>query len=331
MPDQKINSLKGVFNFRNKQKIVTFLICLGLSSFLWLLNALEKHYTDRISVPVKYVNLPINKKSSERLPQKLDMTVSATGYTILQYKLRLLISPLLLDVNELTDHNLESKYISKYAIAANNHKEEIARQISNDMQIISIRPDSIYFNLSLVIAKKIKVRPVVKLTFYKQFTLKSAPFTNPDSVLVQGPRNILDTLKAVWTKPYSFEDLSHNLLRKVKLNLLPELSSTTKQVLLNIPVEQYTEAAFEIPIHVLNSPDSLLIKTFPGKVKVSCRLGLSEYNKLTANNFMAVVDYRNMSSTRSKLSVELNRFPKKVLAVDFFPKEVEYVIERKKQ
>jgi hypothetical protein len=330
MPDQKINLPKGLFNFRNKQEIYTFLICLGLSSFLWFMNALEKHYTDRISVPVKYVDFPKNKKSSERLPQKLDMTVSATGYTILQHKLRLLVSPLLLDVNELTDHNLESDYKSKYTIATNNHKEEIARQISNDMEIISIRPDSINFNVSPVINKKIKVRPVVKLTFYKQFTLKSPPFTNPDSIWVFGPQNILDTLKAVWTKPYFFEDLSHNLLRKVELNLLPELSSNTKQVLLNIPVEQYTEATFEIPIRVLNTPDSLSIKTFPGKVKVSCRLGLSDYSNITENNFMAIIDYRKISPTRSKLAVELNRFPKKVLAVDFFPKEVEYVIERKK-
>jgi hypothetical protein len=329
MPDQKINSLKDLFNPGNKEKVFTFLICLGLSFFLWFLNSLEKHYTDRISVPVNYINLPKNKKSSGQLPQKLDMTVSATGYTILQHKLKLLVSHLLLDVDELTDHNLENKYISKYTIATNKHKEEIARQISNDMEIISIRPDTIFFNMSLVIEKKIKVRPVVKLTFYKEFNLKSPPFTNPDSIWVRGPQNILDTMKAVNSRPYSFQNLSHNLLRQLKLDLLPEITSNTKEVLLNIPVEQYTEATFEIPIKVLNSPDSLLIKTFPSKAKVSCKIGLSEYNKLNGDNFMAVINYKDISRTGSKLPVELSRFPKKVLAVDFFPKEVEYVIERR--
>ena len=331
MPDQKINSLKYLFNPRNKEKVFTFLICLGLSFFLWFLNSLEKHYTDRISVPVNYINLPKNKKSSGKLPQKLDMTVSATGYTILQHKLQLLVAPLLLDVDELTDHNLENKYISKYTIATNNHKEEISRQITNDMEIISIRPDTIFFNMSLVIDKKIKIHPVVKLTFYKEFNLKSPPFTNPDSIWVRGPQNILDTMKAINSKPYSFQNLSHNLLRKVKLDLLPEITSNTNQVLLNIPVEQYTEATFEIPINVLNSPDSLLIKTFPSKAKVSCKIGLSEYDKLKGNDFMAVINYNDIPRTGSKLPVELRRFPKKVLAVDYFPKEVEYVIERRGQ
>ena len=67
------------------------------------------------------------------------MTVNATGYTILQHKLKLLISPLLLDVYELTDHNLENKYISKYTISTNNHKEKLPSRSVMIWQIISIR------------------------------------------------------------------------------------------------------------------------------------------------------------------------------------------------
>lgn len=329
MPDQKDNYIKELFDSRNKEKILTFLLCLALSVFLWFLNALEKHYTDRISVPVDYIDLPKNKEFSGQLPRKLDMTVSATGYTILQHKLQLLVSPLLLDVDELTDHNLDSKYISKYQIATNNHKEEIAKQVSNDMEILTIRPDTIYFNMSQIIEKKIKVRPVVKLNFYKEFNLKSIPYTNPDSLLVRGPAYILDTMKAVNTQSYSFQNLSHNLLRKVKLDLLPELTSNTKDVLLSIPVEQFTEVTFEIPVTVLNCPDSLTVKTFPSNIKVSCRIGLSEYNKINESNFTAVVNYRDILITGSKLPIELSRFPKKVLALDSYPKEVEYVIEHR--
>lgn len=331
MPDQKEKSLKELFNPGNKEKIYTFLLCMALSFFLWLMNALEKHYTDRISVPVNYIDLPKNKKSSGKLPQKLDMTVSATGYTILQHKLQFLVSPLELDVDELTNHNLDNSYISKYFIATNNHKEEIARQMSNDMEIISIRPDTILFNMSLVIGKKVKVHPVVNLTFSRQFNLKSPPFTNPDSIWVQGPQNILDTLSAVSTKPFYFQNLSQNLLRKVELDISPLITSNTKQVLLNIPVEQFTEVTFEIPIHVMNTPDSISVKTFPARVKVSCQIGLSQYSNLNGNNFMAVVNYRDIANSGLKLPVKLNRFPKQVLSVDYSPREVEYVIERKSE
>ena len=64
-----IDFFKSVFSIQFKEKVFVFLICLGLSSFLWFLNALDKHYTDRISVPVRYINIPVNKKSSGPLPK----------------------------------------------------------------------------------------------------------------------------------------------------------------------------------------------------------------------------------------------------------------------
>ena len=327
MLDRIDDFLKNVFSIRYKERVFVFLICLALSSFLWFLSVLDKHYTDRISVPVGYINLPKNKKPSGSLPKKLDLTVNASGYTILQHKLRLVFSPLLLDVDELTNNNLESKYISKYSISTNNHREDIAKQISSEMQIISIRPDSIHFNMSPLVDRKIRIHPVVKLTFDKEYTLKKPPFTNPDSVLVRGPQNILDTLSAVNTKAYEYKKLSHNLLRDVKLDILPELVSSTKQVLLNIAVEQYTEVTFEIPVNIINAPDSLIIKTFPGKVKVICRVGLSQYSKLSKNGFKAIINYKKRSQVNSKLSVQIDHYPEAVLSADYFPKEVDYIIE----
>jgi len=73
----------------------------------------------------------------------------------------------------------------------------------------------------------------------------------------------------------------------------------------------------------------MLIKTFPSKVKVTCRIGLSQYSKLNNSSFSAVVDYSHRSGVISKLQVILDRIPETVLSVDHFPKDVEYIIERK--
>ena len=125
------------------------------------------------------------------------------------------------------------------------------------------------------------------------------------------------------------KDLSHTVEQDVNLVLLPDLQSEISEVTVQIAVEQYTEVKFEIPILIINQPDSLLIKIFPAKVKVSCRVGLSQYNKLNNSSFMAVVDYSHRSEVLSKLRVILDRIPETVLSVDHFPKEVEYIIERK--
>lgn len=329
MLSRVVEYFKTEINAIRNGKAFVFLVCLALASFLWFLNALEKHYTDHITVPVRYINLPKNKDLTGKLPAKFDLTVDAFGYTLLRHKLSLSFSPILLDVNELTNNYLEDKFISKYSISTNGHKDEIAKQISSEIEIINIRPDSISFNVSNVIEKLVKVHPVVDVTFAREFILQKTPVVIPESILVRGPQEILDTLRYINTKPVEMKDLSHTVEQDVNLVLLPDLQSEISEVTVQIAVEQYTEVKFEIPILIINQPDSLLIKTFPAKVKVSCRVGLSQYNKLNNSSFRAVVDYSHRSEVLSKLRVILDRIPETVLSVDHFPKEVEYIIERK--
>jgi len=310
-------------------KAFVFLVCLALASFLWFLNALEKHYTDHITVAVRYINLPKDKDLMGKLPEKLELTVDAFGYTLLQHKLSLSFSPVLLDVNDLTNSYLENKFLSKYTISTNGHKEEIAKQISSEIEIISIRPDSISFNVSNIIEKQVKVQPVFNATFAREFIFQKPPVVHPESILVRGPQEILDTLSFIRTESIELKDLSNSIGRDVDLVLLPELKSEIDEVTVQFSVEQYTEAKFEIPLMIINQPDSLVIKTFPAKIKVSCRVGLSHYNTLNNNSFGAFVDYRHRSGVISKLPVVLEKIPETVLSVDYFPKEVDYIIERK--
>ena len=320
------NEIKAIRN----GKAFVFLVCIALASFLWFLNALEKHYTGHIIIPVRYVNLPKNKDLTGKLPEKLDLTVDAFGYTLLQYKLSLAFSPLLLDVNELTNNYLENLFLSKYSISSNAYKGELAKQISSDIEIISIRPDSITFKVSRVIGKLVKVHPVVNATFAREYILQKPPAAKPELILVRGPEEILDTLAEINTKPVELRNLSQTVVREAFILLTPELKSEVSKVSVQIAVEQYTEAKFEIPILIINQPDTLLIKTFPSKVKVICKVGISQYNKLNNSSFKAIIDYSHHSGVLSKLPIALGNLPENILSLDYSPKEVDFIIERKK-
>ncbi len=308
--------------------ILVFLICLGLSAFFWLLNSLEKRYTDRISVPVKYINLPKDKQLVGSLPKKLDLIVDGYGYTLLNHKLRLAFSPVLISVNDLTDNILENQNFSRYTIHTSAHKEEIEKQISSEIKIINIKPDTITFNFSYVIERKMKVEPNIGLTFGKNFILRATPYTQPDSVIVRGPVNIMDTMRAVRTRYETIKEVTHNIEKSVLLEQIEGLSYSEKKVALYIDIEQNTEAVFSVPVEVINVPDSINIKTFPGKVKVYCKVGLSSYKKLTENSFKVVADYRKIDRQANKVKVLLTQYPDILLSVDFSPQEVEYIIEK---
>lgn len=313
---------------RNGRAFV-FMVCLALASFLWFLNALEKRYTDHVSIPVKYINLPTNKDLTGKLPEKLDLTVDALGFSLLRLRFTPALSPILIDVNELSNNLLENNYLSKYSISTNSHKEEFAKQLSNEIGIISIRPDSITFKVSRLTEKLVKIHPVIAVTFAHEYILQKPPVANPSTVLVRGPIEIMDTIREIYTTPVELKNISQTQVYTASLILPTELKSKADHVSLVISVEQYTEAKFEIPVLILNQPDNLSVKTFPSKVKVICRVGISQYNKLNNKSFKAIIDYSLRSQILSKLSVTLVDIPDNVLSVDYFPKEVDYIIEKK--
>lgn len=314
------------FSYR---KVLVFVICLALASFLWLLNSLEKHYTSRIIIPVNYVNFPKDRQISVLLPRNFDLLVDAYGYTLLSYKLRMPFAPIQINVSELIDNVWEIYPKDKYTISTRNHLTEIEKQISSEIRILSIKPDSLVFNFSKIISKKIRVRPDIKINFENQYSLENEPATYPDSILVSGPKNILDTLKFVCTSYREFNKVARTIQQKIGINPPKGLKTNDNEVLLTIPAEQNTEVTFEVPIQIINTPSDILVKTFPGKVKVACRIGLSKYKKLDYSAFRATINYKTIDVSDARLPVIFESHSDVVLAVSYSPKEVEYILEQK--
>jgi hypothetical protein len=320
---------RKVKNF-SYQKALVFFVCLALSFFLWLLNSLEKHYSSRISVPVTYVDFPKDKQLFGSLPSNFDLMVDAYGYTLLSYKLRLVFSPILLNVSELVDNSLEKGGKYRYTISTVNHKEEIEKQISSEIKILSIKPDTLVFNFSKIVTRKIKVKPVIKLSFENQYSLANETITTPDSILVSGPGNILDTIKMIPTVFHEFSRLARSTDLRLNLQIPNGLESKVNDVNVSVAIEQNTEVNFEVPIQVINIPPDISIKTFPGKIKVVCRIGLSKYKKLDYRSFRAFINYDNISVKDTRLAVTLENHSSAVLSTSYSPREVEYILEHNK-
>jgi len=311
-------------------KAIVFIVCLALSSFLWLLNSLEKRYTSRISVPVKYVDVPKDKQLSSSLPPNFDLIVDAYGYTLLSYKLRLALSPILLNVSELADNIYDRGNKYRYTISTVNHKEEIEKQISSEIKIISIKPDSLVFNFSKIVSRKIRVKPNLKLSFENQYFLENEPFAIPDSLIISGPENLLDTMTTIFTAYQEFTKLNHTVEKIIAIQPIRGVTNEVSEVKLVVPVEQNTEVTFEIPLQVINHPPDIVLKAFPGMVKVTCRIGLSKYKKLDYSAFRAFIDYEKITDKAPRLAVNFENHSKVVLSASYAPREVEYILEHEK-
>ncbi|HYX09561.1 MAG TPA: CdaR family protein [Bacteroidales bacterium] len=333
MEEEILNRVRRGFSrekLKLNKKLLTFLFFLMLSIIFWLLSALNQNYTTTISYPVHYVNFPKNKVLVGKVPNKLTLNVNAHGYTLLKYKVNFRRIPIIFNVNSFSLYKAPGNETGKFYILTRFAKEKITNQLSSDIQLLDIMPDTLFFEFSSIIDKNVPVVPNVKVSFARQYMVKGEITSDPDSITVSGPHLILDTLSKVYTRFQQLDQINATTQRNLPLKSIDNVSFSQKRVLVTIPVEKFTEASIKVPIVPINLPDTLVMKLFPSEINVSYLVGLSDYDKVQPSSFRATVDYNSIAtSINNKLRVSVEMAPPFVRSVKYQPKNVDFVIEKK--
>ena len=315
---------------RQDRNVVVFLVFLVISTGFWFLNALRKEYTATLSYPVKLVNIPGGKMLPEDFKSRIEIKVKAGGFDILRYQLSNTFLPLTFDVSQMTP--VSSMDREGVFSVTNDEKNRIVGQLSQGMELIEVEPDTLFIPLIETSTAKLPVSIQADLGFEKQFLQAGNIILNPDSVVVSGPKKIVDTLQYVNARKLVFENLSDTVSTMVPLELPKQVKASSKKVMATVPVEPFTELNLRVPLKIIGLPDSLRIKTFPSEIQVSFRVGMSNYENISENQFHAVVDVSPIFGNESpdRLKIRLDRVPKHIESLSFSPIFVEYILEKKR-
>ena len=323
--------IKDVFDKKNikaNKKLATYMFFVVLATIFWFLNALSKEYTTTVNYPVTYKDFPSKKVLSNELPPKLELTVRAYGFDLLRYKLSFFQS-LDFPVNQYTNNKMEKVGENDFLFPTSRMTSQVATQLSSAISVTHISPDTINFQFSSLIEKKIPVHLNKELKFEPQFRLESDVVLKPDSVWVIGAKAIIDSVKQLDTELLQVKKLNENKTKKIGLVKIEGLDFVQKKVQVKLLVEQYTEAQKQISIHVINVPDSVFLRLFPHEIKLSYLVGLKDYEAISNEQFELEVDYLKIDTIRNKLQVSLKNSPMNVSNITFYPEEVGYLIEKK--
>lgn len=326
---ERIGKLKEKERVQLYKKLLVFLFFLFVAAVFWLLSALNREYTDEILYPVKYTNLPEDKILVNDLPESLILKVSGHGYSLLKYQLSKRLLPIVFDVNSFALNAIEDSISQKFYVLSRVARTRIASQISSDINILEIQPDSLVFEFSNISSKKLPVYPVLNLGYEQQFMLKGQMSIKPDTVRVSGPRTVIDTMQAAYTNELTIERLKETMTRTVGFVEIPQVRYENKRVSVSIPVEQFTEASIRVHILPVNVPEGLTLKLFPATINVFYHVALSDYDKIQPQHFMAIADYKEIERLNPlKINVQLTRFPDYILILRKYPESVDYIVEK---
>ncbi|TND08467.1 MAG: hypothetical protein FD123_2263 [Bacteroidetes bacterium] len=312
------------------RRFMTFLLCLGLSTILWFFNALSKDYPLTLRLSASYVNLPADRKTSNRLPDSLDIEVMASGFKMLGWSVNKHTDPVRIDLNTAR----RPKGSDYMYIAFQRDLERIGRQFSKGVKVVRIQPDTIWFSFAPRAAKTIPVRANLDIKCKPGYRISDSIKITPATVEVTGQGELVQKITFVETDMKRFTEVDKNIKAVVRLQPSPEfrqLSFSPATVTVEIPVYRFTEASAEVPVTVEHVPDGVRLQLLRKKVKITYNVPLEQADSVDASMFRAVIDYRKAEKGGSPAKVQITRKPVFISNIRVEPEKVEFVIIGKKK
>lgn len=309
------------------RKFISFLFCILISAFFWLMLQLSKDYTIEIKFPVSYINLPADKVIANMLPATIDVDINSSGFNLMLYKFKRKKETLLIDIKDAKA--LPEK--NQYSLSTNSRIDKITAQFGSDIKVMKVYPDIIQLNFNKKVVRKVPVKVNLKLTFDNGYQQTDSIKIAPDFIRISGAADIIDKIDFVETEPFLLKNVHDSMNLELviskagNLKLVDVLQPTVQA---KINVAKFTEGSLELPIEYENLPLGYSLKIFPDKVTVKYQVAFQNYEKINSLQFRAVVDYANVERGSNKLKVQLLKSPAEVRAVRINPEKVEYIIRK---
>lgn len=330
MNDQLKNVRGGIDrlkDFGTSKRFYAFLICLVISTCIWLLIALSKNYTTVIRFPVVYANLPTEQVVTNELPEEVSLQVQSYGFQLLSYKV-FGGAPITIDAADYESKPLGNIYTS--FVLTKSLLNEISDQLDGETNVTRVWPDTIFMNFSDLMDKQLSVRPIIDLTFKDQFKQLGEIKIDPATVFVSGPVSVLDTMEYLYTLPITMNDVSEDVTVTTRYTVsnIKDMEFSNDGVLVTVPVDEFTEGDMEVEIIAVNVPAGYDYKVFPSQAIISYNVGMKDYDRIRAEMFQAVVELPDSADRvgQTEFQLYLTRQPEEVQGVRIEPQQVEVIL-----
>jgi YbbR domain-containing protein len=302
------------------RKYLEFLSFLALTVMLWLMNKLSQDYDTVLKVSPK-LNSSLAGIYSEAADNTLYVQVRASGFFILSKKFSD-DGSFAFDINDYPDEQHTIK------IPTTNLKDRIRDYFDKNVQILSIEPDTVYYNMSEYVTKKIAVTGNFELSFKREFRQSAPVQFLPDSVIIAGARDYVAQVKSIALLPQEYDDVDETIEDISNIATAQDIYVNPSKIRYRIPVERCTEGSVAVMIRTVNVPQNNRLILLPAKVNVRYVVPLRDYQSVSVNDFCVEVDFDDTQMSLNRhIKVKVVRHPSSVFDIRLEPAFVEFLIQ----
>ncbi|WP_407430289.1 hypothetical protein [Arcticibacter sp.] len=285
-----------------------------------MMIALSGNYIYKVESKVNYVDPPENRAYHPLQDDSVTLQIEGSGWQLLFSRLRLQPTAINVSLKSLNTRSF---------IVFSNQLGDINRQFASSQKVISVLPDTLFFDFSKRSVKKIPIRLMHNLTFEKNYGISGPIRMTPNHVIVNGATEDLKNIEVWPTTMLTRNDVDAPVTAKIgfmesKANNIDVFPLSVK---VEIPVEMFTEKIIEVPVKVLNA-GGREVQVLPERVAITVLTPLSRYPAMKVDSFSVAIDLKDRSANSySQLPVMIRRRPQFVKMVKVDPQVVDFFIK----
>lgn len=306
-----------------KRKVKVFAILLFCSFAAWLISKLSETYTERITFELIFTNSPDTLMLMNSSKKDITLDVRGSGWQFLSS--RFTSGELAIDLGKVAYNN------QNFYLPNQDYRDQIDAALPGDMTIVQMADETLLLYFSRLVSKKLPVEPNVGIDLAQNYLLEGPLKILPDSVVLTGPEQELDTLLKVYTEQMQLTEIDGSILRTLKLVKPQSLLNTkynVQEVQLSADVFRFSEKILKIAIEVVNLPEGTQIRTFPNNVEILCKARLEILKDLSPSDFKVIADLKEAQENSSFLPIRLVKQPERVPSAQLLQDRVEFILKR---
>lgn len=311
-------------SLRRNRKFQVFLLCLFVTTGIWLLIELSQQYTSNATFKAVYSNIPEQVLLENELLPEVEVTFKATGFNIINYRLSKHKINFRLDNLSITN---KGSYI-----LTNNELPRLNTQFKGRAELESISPDTIFVSLGRKKIKRVPLKSNITINFKQGYNFLQPLELDPDSVLISGPEKQVDNITEIQTQKLTLNEVYEDFVGNIQLEI-PEGTTNVEMSRNEIEyfgeVDRFTEGSLKFPVVLINEPLGVKVTPYPKEIEVTYQAGLSNFSKVNEESFSIVFDYneyKNDTLVRF-LTPIVQKQSDLVTSYKLNPRRIEFLIE----
>jgi hypothetical protein len=286
---------------------------------------MQTEYEIQLDIPVNYKDMPNDMAFVRTPPSGITIRIRDKGSVLLNYTLGHKISSITVSMKDTTLSG------DALILPAKDIESIVMRQLIPTTSLLSFDPQRIEIPYSKLNKKRLPVYFNGDIRPEPGFLVSGDIVVSPSTTDVYATEAVLASMSSVQTVYTEIQKGNKTLIRRLKLKETDGAVFDPGTVSVTIPIEEYTQKTFEIPILSRDIPQGYIIRMFPSVVKVTCNVPLSLFKDLSDKDFIVETVVGDMVQNDSGvINVRLVKKPDWVDRVTLSQDSIEFILEQSK-